>query len=57
MIFDMHRTDIFEKIFEELVDDDLVDLHNYDYENAKKAVMKIMENRFKDFLIIQGKML
>lgn len=57
MIFDIKRTDIFEKIFEELVDNDLVDLHNYDYENAKKAVMEIMENRFEDFLIIQGKTL
>lgn len=57
MIFDMNRTDIFERIFEELVDNDLVDLHNCDYENAKKAVMEIMENRFEDFLIIQGKTL
>lgn len=57
MELDMGRDNIFERIFEELVDNDLIDLHNYEYENAKKVVMEIMENRFKDFLIIQGKML
>lgn len=53
----MDRANIFERIFEELVDNDLIDLQNYEYENAKKVVMEIMENRFKDFLIIQGEML
>ena len=54
---DMDRIDIFEEIFEELVDNDLIDLQNYEYENAKKVVVEIIEKRFKDFLIIQGKIL
>ena len=57
MRLNMDRTDIFERIFKELVDNDLVDLQNYDYENAKRAIMEIMENRFKDFLIVLGKTL
>lgn len=57
MKLDMGRIDIFEEIFEELADNDLIDLQNYEYENAKKAVMEILGNRFKDFLIILGKTL
>lgn len=57
MKLDMSREDIFEEIFKELADSDLIDLQNCEYENAKKAVMEILGNHFKDFLIILGKTL
>ena len=56
----MIKTDIFERIFEELIENDLINLQDFqdcEIDSAKKAVLEIMEEAFKDILVIQGEVL
>lgn len=52
-----NRSEIYERIFEELVDNDLINLEDYAQEQAKKVVFDILENRLKDYHIIKGELL
>lgn len=57
------KEELFEGIFEDLVDNDLIDLRNYDSDptiacgQAKGDVMDIIRKAFDGYLIIKGEVM
>lgn len=51
------RENIFESIFEKMLDSDLVNLEDFHLDNARECFYDIIRDSFKDYLIVVGDLL
>jgi hypothetical protein len=51
------RKDLFEKIVEKMIDEDLLNFIDYDVEHARALAYSILECTFVDYYIVEGNLL
>lgn len=53
----MERKELYEKLYDKLLDADVLDINNFNSEtDLKKAVIEIAEDALKDYIILRGEL-